>query len=230
MNKRIIDLTITIEEGMQIFAAPWHPAVEVKQLGRHGVENRETRRLVLGTHTGTHMDAPRHFIEGGSTAEQMPLETLVGPATVVDLTWAEEFQEVSLEKLTDALHGRALKRLILHYGWDAHLGGEEYFTNHAFLSEQACQYLVRNGCRLLAMDTPQPDNPKNCRGSKNDAPNHKILLGGGVILVEYLVNLAEITQPVVELVVAPLKIKGGDGAPARCFAVESVSGGLNGSM
>jgi len=70
------------------------------------------------------------------------------------------------------------------------------------------------------MDTPQPDNPKNDRQSDIDAPCHKIFLRNNVIIVEYLTNIRNITTQTVELVVAPLKIKDGDGSPVRCFAIE----------
>jgi kynurenine formamidase len=70
------------------------------------------------------------------------------------------------------------------------------------------------------MDMPSPDNPAHSRASGNDSPNHKILLGAEVVLVEYLCNLRSLSKPVVELVVLPLKVKGADGAPARCIAIE----------
>ena len=217
---KIIDLTMNIEEGMQTFAAHWHPIVEITQLGRHGIENRETRKIVLGTHTGTHMDAPRHFIRNGTTVEQIPLEQLVGKATVVDFSNANNFQQIEVEDFEKALENRPIERLIIRFDWDRKLGTNEYYTDHPFLSEQVCRWLVHNGCRLIALDTPQPDNPKNGRGAKKDAPNHKILLGNNVIIVEYLVNIREIKQHEVNLIVAPLKIKEGDGAPVRCFVME----------
>ena len=76
---------------------------------------------------------------------------------------------------------------------------------------------------MIAMDTPMPDNPVNGRGTPKDSPNHVILLGAGVLIVEYLCNLRSLTQAVVELVVAPLKIHEGDGAPARVFAIEETA-------
>ena len=79
MKRRIVDLTYPIHEGMTTYPTHWHPVVEVTQLGRHGIENRETRKLVLGTHTGTHMDAPLHFIPGGNTIENLDLQKCVGP-------------------------------------------------------------------------------------------------------------------------------------------------------
>ena len=101
-----------------------------------------------------------------------------------------------------------------------HYNSDSYYSDHPFISTEAAQWLVDRGCRLLAMDTPMPDNPKHGKGCKTDSPIHKILLGNDVILVEYLTNLRALTRQEVELVVAPLKVKGGDGAPVRCFAIQ----------
>ncbi len=211
---------MTVEEGMQTFAAPWHPFVEITQLGRHGIENRETRKITLGTHTGTHIDAPRHFIARGNTVEQIPLDQMVGPATIVDFSTLPDFTEIDVAMLEGRLAGKDVERVILRFDWDLQLNTNRYYTDHPFLSEAACEWLVTQGCRLLALDTPQPDNPLNGRTAVKDAPNHKILLAAGIVIVEYLVNLRLLTAERVELVVAPLKIKEGDGGPARCFAIE----------
>ena len=221
MARRIIDLSMPIEEGMQTFAAHWHPFVEITQLGRHGIENRETRKIVMGTHTGTHIDAPRHFIADGQTAEAIPLEQLVGPASVLDLSHFDNFHEITKDELAAIVGDRPVERIICRFDWDQKaLGTNAYYSDHAFFSEEACQWLVDKGCRVIALDTPQPDNPKNGRHAVKDAPNHKILLGNNVIIVEYLMHIRDIQQPQVELVVAPLKLVEGDGAPARCFVIE----------
>lgn len=62
MLEKIVDLTHSIKEGMTTFDAHWHPFVSIKQIGRIGFEGRETREITFGTHTGTHVDAPLHFI------------------------------------------------------------------------------------------------------------------------------------------------------------------------
>jgi arylformamidase len=224
MTARIIDLTMSIEEGMQTFPTHWHPFVEITQLGRHGLENRETRKLVLGTHTGTHIDAPRHFIPGGDTVDQIPLEQLVGPASVLDLTAFAEGMEVGAEDLAFVLGERPVTRVLMRFDWDKKLGTMAYYNESPFLTEEAAQWLVDKGCRLLGMDTAMPDNPINGRNGPKDSPNHKIFLENGVILLEYLINLKALSQPVVELIVAPLKILAGDGAPVRAFAI--CDGGL----
>lgn len=210
-----------LEEGMQTFAAHWHPFMEVTQLGRHGIENRETRKVIMGTHTGTHIDAPRHFIPNGKTVEDIPLSQLVGPAVVLDLSHFDNFHEITQQELADIVGDLPVERIVCRFDWDIKaLGTNAYYSDHAYFSEEACQWLVDKGCKLIALDTPQPDNPKNGRHAVKDAPNHKILLGNDVVITEYLVNIRHIKQTHIELVVAPLKLKEGDGAPARCFAIE----------
>ena len=217
---KIIDLSLPVEEGMMTFPTHWHPVVEITILGRHGIEGRETRKVVLGTHIGTHADAPRHFIPGGSTIDDVPIETLIGPATVADFTGCPPLQEIAIADLETRLGGKVPQRLILRTGWSDYFGQMKFYKEYPFLSEKAAAWLVEEGIRLLAMDTPSPDNPAHSRDTAKDSPNHKVLLGAGVVLVEYLTNLKAISVPEVDLIVMPLKLKGSDGAPARCVAIE----------
>ncbi len=222
MTRRIVDLTLTLREGMQTFPTHWHPMVEITQLGRHGIENRETRKLVLGTHTGTHVDAPRHFVAGGATIETIPLDQWVGPARLADFSRLAKRAEITPAMLEKEIGTQGIERVVLRFDWCKELGTMAYYEQHPYLSEEAAQWLVDHGCRLVAMDSPQPDDPRNGRNSAKDSPIHKILLGQGVVLCEYLCNLRDLSTRAFELVVAPLKIEQGDGAPARCFAIEDV--------
>lgn len=217
---KIIDLSLPIEEGMMTFPTHWHPVVEITILGRHGIEGRETRKIVLGTHIGTHADAPRHFIPNGRTIDEVPLEVLIGPATIADFTGCPALHEIDVAELEQKLGSRVPQRLILRTGWSQHFGDLKFYNEYPFLSENAAQWLIDQGVRLIAMDTPSPDNPAHSRGTPKDSPNHKVLLGAEVVLVEYLTNLKSITAAAVELIVLPLKLKGCDGSPARCVAIE----------
>ena len=221
MARRIIDLTYPIYEGMTTFPSHWHPVVEITILGRHGIENRETRKVVLGTHTGTHCDAPRHFVPGGKTVDELSLDMLIGPAFIVDFSNSQPGQEMDVADFERQLGNHRPERIVMRFDWSEHWGKMEYYTDHSFISQAAAQWLVDRGVRLVAMDTPQLDNPAHGHGSELDSPNHKILLGNGVILVEYLCNLKELRQCEIELIVLPLKILEGDGSPVRCVAIES---------
>ncbi|MRR08048.1 MAG: cyclase family protein, partial [Deltaproteobacteria bacterium] len=184
-------------------------------------EQRETRKIVLGSHTGTHCDAPRHFIAGGLSVDQLPLEVLMGPARLVDFSDVRAFQEIDAAELEERIGVYCPERIVLRYDWSDNFGLQNYYSDHPFISENAAHWLVGKGVKLLAMDTPMPDNPKNGRGSPNDSPIHKIMLKNGVVLVEYLTNLRELKKKNFELIVLPLKLSGADGSPVRCVAVES---------
>jgi len=217
---KITDLSLTIEEGMMTFPTHWHPVVEISILGRHGVEGRETRKLVLGTHIGTHADAPRHFIPQGKGIDQVPLDVLVGPAQVLNFTPCQPLQVIDIPHLETKLGGRSPARIVLRTDWSEYFGQMPFYTQYPFLSENAAKWLVGKGVRLIAMDTPSPDNPAHSRGTAKDCPNHQVLLGAGVVLVEYVCNVKALASSEVELVVLPLKLKDCDGSPVRCIAIE----------
>ncbi len=217
---RIIDLSFPIHEGMTTFPSHWHPMVEISQLGRHGIEDRESRKLVIGTHTGTHVDAPLHFVRGGTTIDKLPLDLMTGPASLVDLLAAGK-EEVGLPALKAALKGkRPARRLLLRWRWSKHWGAMRYYTEAPYLSVEACRWLAASGVRLLGTDTPSIDCHDHGWRTANDAPNHRALLGRGLFLIEYLNNLDKLRKTAFELTVAPLNILGADGAPARVLAVE----------
>lgn len=220
MTRRIIDLSFPIHEGMTTFPTHWHPVVEITQLGRHGIEGRESRKMLIGTHTGTHLDAPRHFIPGGATVDQLALDVFVGPATVVDFSYADPLQEMQVEDFVRQLGDARPERVVMRFDWSDHWGMLKYYMEQPYISDAAAQWLVNRGVRLLAMDTPQADSPKNGRNSERDSPVHKILLGAGVIKLEYLTNLRALRSREIDLIALPLNILGGDGAPVRCVAIE----------
>lgn len=219
----IIDLTMTLREGLMTFPVHWHPMVEITQLGRFEVEGRESRKLILGTHTGTHVDAPRHFVQNGTTIEHTDPEIYHGPARVLDFTDLPDKTEVTLDMVKDRIGADFPPRILFRYDWDRRLNNLEYYSHHPYLSEPACEWLVSQGVKLVGFDAPMPDDPRNGRGSEKDSPNHTILLGAGVAILEYLVNLSQIPAGDFILSALPLKIDGGDGSPVRAVAI--VEGG-----
>src|SRR4051794_18724556 len=182
--KRIVDLSFLLHDGMTTYPVPWSPPFEVTQLGRHGIEGRESRKIIIGTHCGTHVDAPRHFIPGGATIDQLSLEPFVGPATVIDFTDARPLQKMDVADFEGQLGDRRVERLIMRFDWSDHWGTLRYYTEQPYISEAAARWLVERGVKLLGMDTPQADSPKNGRGSERDSPVHKVLLGAGMIKLE----------------------------------------------
>ncbi|MBI5202572.1 MAG: cyclase family protein [Elusimicrobia bacterium] len=214
-----VDLSFPIREGMAVFPSHWHPQVEVKRLARHSVERRESRRLVLGTHTGTHVDAPLHFVPGGRSIDRFPAALMSGPAGIVDLRPAAPRREFGPAELKSALGGRRVPpRLLVRFGWSRRYKSKGYFPDAPYLSLAACRWLAGRGVKLLGVDTPSVDAHEHGWKSPCDAQNHRLLLGRGIFLVEALRNLDKLRSETVEFLVLPLNILGADGSPARCVA------------
>lgn len=215
---QVIDLTHDIEEGMLTFSAHWHPLVSITQMGRLDVEGRRTTQISIGSHTGTHIDAPLHFIKNGKTIDIIPLENLIGKVSIVDLSFLNENDSVSVDILKRFSFGR---KVLFNFGWSKYWNTRKFYKNYPFFSKDAALYLIDSGVELVGMDTASPDDSRiilsgDNLGSDLDSPIHKIFLHNDVILLEYLANLDKVTNTSGWFLIAmPLKIKGSDGSPAR---------------
>jgi arylformamidase len=166
-------------------------------------------RLTMGTHTGTHMDAPVHFLAGGEGIDTLPLEALWGPAFVADLTDVEG--TISADDLEEAGIPDDCERLLAktrNSGWSADTGFREDFAAY---DASAARWVVERRIKLLGIDylSIEPFG-----SGRLDHPTHKTLLGAGVVIVEG-VELAEVEPGDWEVVALPLLIPHGDGSPAR---------------
>jgi len=215
----IIDLTYDIKEGMLSFPSHWHIPVEMSILGRHSLEHRETRKIVFSTHTGTHIDAPAHFIKNGKTLSDIPLEKLVGEALLIDFSFTKAGDEITIDILQDKLKGNeAIKKLIFFFNWGQYWDTEQFYTNWPYFSKESIKYMANLNIDFIGMDTPSPDFWEHGWKTGNDSPNHKILLAKEIVICEYMANLDKIKKEKFELIVLPIKLEGSDGAPARCIA------------
>ncbi|MGY5142940.1 MAG: cyclase family protein [Candidatus Nitrosopumilus sp. bin_32a] len=211
--KKIIDLTYMINEQMITYPTPWHPKVSVERLGKIEDVGRNTRKITLGTHTGTHIDAPLHFVKDGKSIDKIPLDKIVGKVTIVDFSHFEKNQPIEKKDLEKI---KITKRMIFRFGWGEKWNKMEFYENHPFFTEDAANFLVSQGVELLGYDTPSPDNSKPNNGI--DSPIHKILLENEIVLLEYLANLENLDSlENWNIVVAPMKIEGSDGSPSRVF-------------
>ncbi|HIH22904.1 TPA: cyclase family protein [Candidatus Micrarchaeota archaeon] len=217
--KKIIDLTHNIEEGMLTFNAYWHTQVSITQMGKIDSEGRETRKLVLGTHTGTHMDAPLHFIRGGGTVDNIQLDKLVGEVTIVDFSaLANSGSDASVTKeMLEKI--QISNRMLFKFGWGKHWNTDRFYKGYPHFTKEAAEYLVSKDVQLIGMDTASPDDGrikiKEVLGTEQDSPVHKIFLKNNTVIVEYL-NLEEVTEyEGWNIAALPLKIKGADGSSSR---------------
>jgi arylformamidase len=209
----IIDLTLPIEDKMPTFQASWHTKVSVSQLGYIQTVGRETRELSLGSHTGTHIDAPLHFFSGGSSVDTIPLSALTGSVSIIDFSCLRKNQAITAEILKGI---EITEKMIFYYNWSRYWKTDQYYRDYPFLTVESSQYLISEGVTLLGMDTPSPDDSRIALGSKDDSMVHKAFLSHGVVLVEYLANLDSLPDfKGWDIIALPMKIKGCDGAPAR---------------
>ena len=213
---KIVDLTFPIKEGMLTFPSRNHPSVSISLMGQIKKDGRQTHKIVIGTHTGTHIDAPAHFLENGLTIDKLNPGILIGPAHIINLNGLKGVIGVSHLRELEKVHNPT--RLIIRTGWSRKWGTQKYYTGYPYLSKQACRYIVEKKIKLLGFDIPSPDNPKDNFLSKNDSPNHKYLFKKGVILLEYLTGLEKINVSDFSIAALPLLINKSDAAPARVVA------------
>jgi kynurenine formamidase len=215
----MIDATHEISPEIQTYPAPWHVSVAFEQTADLVPQGRRASRIVIGSHTGTHVDAPSHFVDGGATIDEFPIELSCGPAEVVDFRPLLETREVTLEKFLEAMDGRSpALRMLLVFGWSGNFGTPGFYSDSPYVAEEVAQYLVDGGVRLLAYDTASLDSPIHGSGCSIDSPVHKILLSAGLWLAEYVNVPPEIQLPrSVDFTVAPLPLRGVDGSPTRCI-------------
>jgi arylformamidase len=218
MFSSFFDLTYEIKEGMLRFPKPWHAEVSISRMGTLDKEGRETRKLVLGTHTGTQVDAPLHFIKNGKSIEQIQISKLVGPVKIIDFSGLAENTEISRKMLEET--GTA-KKMIFKFGWGKHWGSRKFYSGYPYFGKEAAEYLVLKGVEMIGLDSPSPDDSRivlsgDLLGTPADSPIHKILLSNEVIIVEYLANLENLRDYSNWNVAAmPIKVSGADGCPAR---------------
>jgi arylformamidase len=163
--------------------------------------------LSMSAHTGTHMDAPRHFIADGLTMEQMPLEPVIGRCRVFELLDCEDQITVDdLKKLKIAPRQRVLfKTRNSTRSWAMN----EFDKDFVSIRADAAQYLVDQGVVTVGVDYLSIGG-----FNKDGVETHQIMLGAGIWVIEGL-NLAEIKSGYYELICLPLKLEGADGAPCR---------------
>jgi arylformamidase len=200
-------LDVSLRLSPDLPAYPGNPPFElvpVKRIARGDSSN--VSALHLGTHTGTHVDAPRHFFDAGIGVDRLPPDVLVGPARLahfphVRAVTAELMQDLDLSGVT-----RLLLRTDNSNGW---AGASRFNQDFVYLAEDGARLLVDRGVRLVGVDYLSVE-----RFKAPGAPTHHALLAAGVVVVEGL-DLSAAPPGDYELMCLPLKIGDGDGAPAR---------------
>ncbi len=213
----MIDLSLDIDNECMTCGTKWHEKVCIKPLGKINEVGRNTHSILLGSHSGTHVDAPLHFFEDMKGIDQLDLAQICGDVTVIDLTYIKQGDCVKIEDVTGITPS---ERMIFRFDWFKRWKTVEYYTKFPYFSMESVQYLVERGMRVMALDTPSPDNGSAIMQIE-DSLIHKYLLKRGIVIIEYLSNTDQLeTNKQYQLFALPIKVKDCDGAPARVVAVE----------
>jgi arylformamidase len=204
---RVIDVSMEVYSGMMVW--PGDEGVELSRTEKmEDGAHANLSRIACGVHTGTHVDAPFHFIPGGKTIEQLPLEALTGPAWVADFP---EIGRIGAEELESAGIPAGTERLLLKTRNSKTIRVDTAFrTDYAGLTESGAQWILGKGIRLVGNDYLSVA----CRDQTG--PVHKLLLGVGIIFVEGLA-LEDVPPGACRFCCLPIKLRGSDGAPARAM-------------
>ncbi len=211
--QHVYDISLPISNAMAVW--PGDPAVDIQpasEISKGAVAN--VSRLVMGAHTGTHLDAPHHFIDGMNGVDQVPLDALVGTAQVIELKithhiGAQDLEEAKLPAGTERVLFKTTNSQ--HWKNDPNTFHKEFIA----VAEGGAHWLVEHGIKLVGVDYLSVER----FDAPDEHPVHKILLGANIVVVEGL-DLGEIEPGEYTVMALPLKITGGDGAPTRVLLAQ----------
>lgn len=208
----IIDLSHTYDP--EVPGVSWEPA---KTLDKDGWNARWLR---FYSHAGTHMDAPLHFGVSSRTIDQIPLSECIGKAWLADV----QAESRSLIYLTDL--GQLIDQvmpgdsLILRTGWSQYFKTSKYRDELPRISQELALWMVDRKIKMVGVEPPSVADVNN---REEVTLIHQILLGGNIIIIEGLTNLDKIQSNPFTFMAFPLKVKDGDGSPARAMAWENLN-------
>lgn len=200
----IIDLTHKLYTGMPVYPGDSSPSFHIaSDLAETGVV---TTKMVLTTHTGTHIDAPSHMLDGAKGISDFPIEKFYGRGVLVDVRGRSEVDGSVLEGL-DIKEGDVVLFLTK---WAENFDNESYFASHPIFTEDFAKKLAAFKVSMVGMDMPSPD--------RKPYEIHKILLNEEILIIENLINLESLLgEKAFRVAALPLKIVA-DGSPARVIA------------
>jgi arylformamidase len=201
----VYDISLPISDGLVTW--PGDPPVAIRRVADLAAGDTATvSQISMGTHSGTHIDAPSHFFENGAYIDGLALETLIGPALVVETGDAAEITAGLLDRLAIA---PATERLLFHTRnsalWREH---HEFARDFVALTEDGALWLAAAGVRLVGLDY------LSIAPFRNPVPIHKTMLANNIVVVEGL-NLSAVKGGIYHLICLPLRLVGCEAAPAR---------------
>jgi arylformamidase len=207
---KIYDVTLPIREGMLVW--PGDRGVFIERVETLENDGSNTSRFSFSAHTGTHIDAPNHFVKNGVGIDKVEVEKLIGECTVIDLTGIDHL-EIMPKDIADVPLGKG-SRLLLKTGNFRFLKRNVFPKSYVSLSMEAARYLAKKRIYLIGTDFLGIEKRKNpCH------PVHKTLLQAGIVNVEGL-DLEKVQAGSYDIICLPLKVVGADGSPARVMLIK----------
>jgi arylformamidase len=191
---------------------PGHPRPDFEPLTTLDKDGVRNTTMTCSIHTGTHIDAPSHFIEDGATIDEIPIERFYRPGVCLDFTdLARPGSPITLEHLKEAGFDPSEVRgaiVMLASGWtDQAWQSEKLYETNPYLAQDAAEALAEAAPSALGLDFAVDDT--------KPWPNHTILLGEEILLIENLMRLPELPRSDFEVMAFPLKLVGENGGPTR---------------
>ncbi len=210
LGRRIIDLSLSIDNNMR--------GVSITPSKTLSVDGWNATNLQLYSHCGTHMDAPKHFVEGAASIDTQAIEACCGPAKVINLVPTQPRQLITPQQIeSSGVNVQPGDRLLLRTDWHKRYGTQEYRDELPRISLELAQWLVQ---RRVALVGVEPPSVADVNEIVELTQVHQTLFHGNVVIVEGLAHLDQLTQSMVVFIALPLKIASGDGCPVRAIAIE----------
>jgi arylformamidase len=207
----IYDVSVPIENGMPVW--PSDPPVKLTPSAVAAADGTHTIRvtsIALGSHTGTHIDAPVHFVDGGRKLHEIPLQSLVGEVMVFHIPEVRSISRQHLERLD----WTGVQRVLFKTDNSARWADKVFHRDFVYLEPDAAEFLVERGMRLVGIDYLSID-PFGSEGH----PAHFVLLPNNVVILEGL-DLRKIAPGRYQMAALPLNLQDADGAPTRVILMD----------
>ncbi len=216
--RRVVDLSHPVDDNTPVY--PGDPLPRFTPAATIGRDGYNVLHVQMGSQTGTHLDAPYHFLEDGRRVEDLGLDQLCAPAVVVDVRGKGAREAITWADLEP--HGGDLRPgviLVLHTGWSRYWGSDTY-AEHPFLDGAAARQVVERGVRTVAIDAMSLDETVDTHEHPSGFAAHFAVLGAGGAIAENLTNLEAVDFPDPVVSILPIRFRGADGAPVRAVALE----------
>ena len=217
--RRVVDLSIVLDPDTQVY--PGDPKPAFRPAATIEADGANVLALQIGSHSGTHVDAPYHFIADGRRLEECDPNLFVGPVVIADVRHRTDRELIIWEDLAscaDRLGPGVI--LALQTAWSDRYYGTDRYYRHPSLDPDACSRILERGVRTLVIDALNPD-PTEPAGSKLGFPVHLLFLGAGGVIAENLTNLSAVDFPDPQLCLLPIRLGAdADGAPCRAVALQ----------